>query len=40
MIEIHLTETDLLVEILTKLRFNGASFHAHIKGNKWLIEML
>lgn len=40
MIEIHMTETDLLVEIVTKLRFNGASFHAHIKDNKWLIEML
>lgn len=40
MIELDINDTDHLVEIVTKLRFNGASFHAHIKGNKWLIEML
>jgi hypothetical protein len=40
MIEIHMTETDLLVEIVTKLRFNGASFHVRMTRDMWKVEIL
>ena len=40
MIEIPLTDTDLLTEIVTKLRFNGASFHVRMTRDMWKVETL
>ena len=40
MIEIPLTDTDLLAEIVTKLRFNGASFHVRMTRDMWKVEIL
>jgi len=40
MIEIPLTDTDLLTEIVTKLRFNGASFHVRMTRDMWKVEIL
>jgi len=40
MIEIPLTDTDLLAEIVTKLRFNGASFHVRMTNDMWKVEIL